>query len=45
MEGALIEVEESRDADVFLKENERELSVSPLSVCLVEERLVEKVDG
>ncbi|RVW36075.1 Transposon TX1 uncharacterized 149 kDa protein [Vitis vinifera] len=45
VEGALIEVEESRDADVFLKENERELSVSPLSVCLVEERLVEKVDG
>ena len=41
----MIEVEESRDADVFLKENERELSVSPLSVCLVEERLVEKVDG
>ncbi|KAL6345748.1 hypothetical protein AAG906_017492 [Vitis piasezkii] len=45
VEGALIKVEESRDADVFLKENERELSVSPLSVCLVEERLVEKVDG
>ena len=45
MEAALIEVEEGHDVGVFLKENERELFVNPLSVCLAEEKVVEKVDG
>ena len=44
VEGALIEVKGSCGADAFLKENEGE-STSPLSVCLAEERLGEKVDG
>ena len=43
--GALIEVEESCGVDAFLKENEGELNVSPLSVCSAEERLGEKVTG
>ena len=41
----MIEVEEGHDVGVFLKENERELFVNPLSVCLAEEKVVEKVDG
>ncbi|KAL6332120.1 hypothetical protein AAG906_025791 [Vitis piasezkii] len=36
VEGALIEVEEGHDVVVILKENERELSVSPLRVLLAE---------
>ena len=40
----MIEVKGSCGADAFLKENEGE-STSPLSVCLAEERLGEKVDG
>ena len=45
MERALIEVEKSRGMDAFLKENEGELTVSPLRVCMAEERLGEKVVG
>ncbi|RVW41219.1 hypothetical protein CK203_114970 [Vitis vinifera] len=45
VEGALIEVEKSRGMDAFLKENEGELTVSPLRVCTAEERLDEKVVG
>ena len=36
MDGALIEVEEGHDVVVILKENERELYVSPLRVLLAE---------
>ena len=45
VERALIEVEKSRGMDAFLKENEGELTVSPLRVCTAEERLDEKVVG
>ena len=45
VERALIEVEKSRGMDAFLKENEGELTVSPLRVCMAEERLGEKVVG
>ena len=45
MEGALIEIEEGHDAVVILKENERELSVSPLRVLLAKERDFEKGVG
>ena len=45
VKGALIEVEEGHDADVILKENERELFVNPFRVLLAEERVFEKGDG
>ena len=45
VKGALIEVEEGHDADVILKENERELFVNPFRVLLAEERVFEKGNG
>ena len=41
----MIEVDESRGVDAFLKETKGELTVSPLNVCSAEERLGEKVVG